>query len=188
MEKDNTEGAKLPEYDADTLTALQASIQHWKDIEAGVEDELGYSNCALCQRFNIIGEIPRCTGCPVYKKTGHRVCRNTPYTDWAVAIRRIVPVKRTAVTKELIDIAHKEVEFLESLLPPMKKLHVFKQYQIVRYTPVGAWARNLWRKPGTLATVVENSHADRKTTLVQFYNESHPINAMTENLTLYTRD
>ena len=112
----------------------------------------------------------------------------TPYIEWTAAIDRIKPVKRTAITKELIDIAHKEVEFLESLLPPVKELPVFKQYQIVRYSPVDAWAKICWKKPGTLATVVEGSCVEQKTTRIRFHDESWNENALTENLTLYTGD
>lgn len=66
-----------------TLTALKASITHWKEDFGVAMDDAG---CALCQRFNHGTGHLLCTKdgingeeCPVMLRTGSSSCKNTPF-------------------------------------------------------------------------------------------------------------
>lgn len=104
--------AKMP---ARTLEALKGSIAKWEAIVAGTGKDHGTSNCPLCAEFF----DDYCVGCPVRKKTGFSVCRQTPYKDWSSAIRaKFSPFEpATASTSELVALAQAELDFLRSLLP-----------------------------------------------------------------------
>jgi hypothetical protein len=69
--------------DAKTLTALKGSIEKWKGIVAGTEEDKGRLNCPLCHLFNPIqGKSKHCEGCPVMEQSGERGCCGTPYEKW----------------------------------------------------------------------------------------------------------
>ena len=62
-----------------TLTALKASIAHWREnVDADTHDKVrvGPQNCALCGLFYL---RHGCHGCPVFERTGDYGCRGTPY-------------------------------------------------------------------------------------------------------------
>lgn len=95
--------------DEETLTALKASIEHWRGNETAQtweEISLGPKSCALCRKFYGSG----CDGCPIKESTGKDGCRGTPYDRAVDAEYRDWDAFKTA--------AKAEREFLESLLPP----------------------------------------------------------------------
>lgn len=91
----------------EALTALTASIEHWKKNLADPENaRTGVTECALCALFF----DNRCSGCPVARRTGVTACRGTPYAAAAEA--------GEIEDWPAFDIAAKaEIEFLERLLP-----------------------------------------------------------------------
>ena len=113
--------------DAETCTALEASIKHWEEnvaAESWVDTNVGWESCALCLKF--IEQKEACTGCPVQEKTGRIGCWSTPYNDAAEAINNwedaikfegewaITPEQAKA---EWVKAATVELEFLKSLRP-----------------------------------------------------------------------
>jgi len=106
----------------ETLEALEKSIKKWEKIVSGKEGDLGSRNCALCKLFAT--KDKRCVGCPVYMKTGERLCKKTPYVEWlkhhANEHREFSEayIVKCPTCKEL---AQKELEFLKSLLPETQK-------------------------------------------------------------------
>ena len=103
--------------------ALRESIAHWKRVEMEGEEELGGGNCALCQlsirrELQNNDSISACDQCIVKKKTGLTGCLGTPYSKWGnhhfMEHRGQFRIVLCPTCKEL---AHKEVMFLESLLP-----------------------------------------------------------------------
>lgn len=73
----------MPEYNAQTLRALDDSIAHWKRLSTNsqIGDECpDASNCALCKRHLHEG----CVDCPIFDATGRDTCRGTPYRYAAV--------------------------------------------------------------------------------------------------------
>lgn len=110
-----------------TLIALNGSIGKWEAIVAGVGEDLGSTNCALCQRFNGCqssdggrflpcsrGESGEIETCPVELKTGRVDCKGSPYEDRATA--NVLAPKNRRV-KEMAHHAQRELDFLKSLLP-----------------------------------------------------------------------
>lgn len=68
----------------DIVIHTEKSITKWKNILDGKGQDLGFSNCALCQRCQRRGDIiPECTKCPVMWVSGRIGCKNTPYNDWS---------------------------------------------------------------------------------------------------------
>jgi hypothetical protein len=98
-----------------TLTALKASIQHWEELSNVTSfDDVSITpeSCALCGLFNtsLKEKNAVCIGCPVYERTGLRLCRNSPYEH----------VYRSFVGDDFPNFlihAKKELTFLKSLLP-----------------------------------------------------------------------
>jgi hypothetical protein len=98
-----------------TLTALKASIQHWEELSniTSFDDaNIGPSSCALCGLFNtpLKKKNEKCIGCPVYERTGLRLCHNSPYGN----------VYRSLIGDDFPNFlihAKKELTFLKSLLP-----------------------------------------------------------------------
>lgn len=88
--------------------ALEESIVKWESIASGENKEIpDVYNCPLCIAYNL---NDTCFNCPVYKRTGKHLCRGTPY--------RLAIDKRCefgAHSKEYLDAAQLEVEFLKSL-------------------------------------------------------------------------
>lgn len=63
---------------SEAITALEKSIQHWKEnlaAESPHQVSTSAQNCALC--MNYIDE--HCMNCPIALHTGQRTCGNTPY-------------------------------------------------------------------------------------------------------------
>lgn len=90
--------------------ALKESIKKWKHIASGKNKELpGSHNCPLCVAYQDISN-DTCFNCPVYKRTGKHLCRGTPYS---LAIDK--RCEFGAHSKEYLDAAKLEVEFLKSL-------------------------------------------------------------------------
>lgn len=105
--------------------ALEASIQHWKELRDG-EDPfkmiLGVDSCALCQKYF---ESKGCVGCPVYSRTGLDECRGTPFSKAHTAWKlwRLVLINKaddTLPREAFKAAADEEVKFLESLRPRSK--------------------------------------------------------------------
>jgi hypothetical protein len=99
------------------LQALQASILHWERMlaqkRANDNERPGSAHCALCQHFN---RHQICTGCPVFERTGHPGCVDTPYfrancawACWFSDMPSSVKAWRAA--------CQEEIDFLKSLLP-----------------------------------------------------------------------
>lgn len=116
--------------DTKTLDALRGSIQKWRDILDGTDQDEGAQNCPLCKEFydrtnpDDPEDDAECFGCPVRNATGEPACAGSPYKDWMEALdaeadgrtpwselcrRADTPAKRTA--------AQAELDFLTSLLP-----------------------------------------------------------------------
>lgn len=97
------------------LQALKDSIAHWERMATGTahpdETPTGY-NCPLCQLFCIGLENNRCIGCPVYQKTGEKLCSDTPYDQARHAWH-----EHEIDSPQFKQAALAEVEFLKSLLP-----------------------------------------------------------------------
>ena len=98
----------------ETLTALKASIRHWRDNEArvlrGEKPDTASKSCALCVLFFSLPNS--CDGCPVCEKTGRLACERTPY-------QRVSNLKFTWDGKDprMLEAVREEIKFLESLLP-----------------------------------------------------------------------
>lgn len=90
--------------------ALEASIEKWRQIEAGTKRELGSADCALCQLY-LRDPVHDCRGCPVSQRTGRGMCGGTPYMKWS----RVAGYRAMANTDEKRALARAEREFLESL-------------------------------------------------------------------------
>lgn len=125
--------------DPKTEEALDASIEHWKDIclvASTGEVYLGADDCALCQVFNLMGT---CKGCPVARAAGVPGCRNTPYpharnawTNWQLRLfdyensdlavsappRIVLEHRLEEAHSEFIVAAKEELAFLRSLKQP----------------------------------------------------------------------
>ena len=105
-----------------TLTALKASIRHWREnasAEYWDDVSIGPGACALCEKFHP-HEVPPCVGCPVAERTGQPYCIGTPYeaaeraADAWGDYRYKTAVESRAVWREA---AQAELDFLISLLP-----------------------------------------------------------------------
>ena len=107
--------------DAETLAALRASIQHWREnVEAETPENASIDayDCALCKKF-ASGFTDACLGCPVFERTGTELCGGTPYKeafhawcDWEIGI---------ATREKWRSAAQAELDFLISLLPEGEK-------------------------------------------------------------------
>ena len=93
-----------------TREALLGSIEKWKGIVAGTEEDLGAINCPLCTMFLT---TKRCRGCPVYEATGWPGCVASPYMDY---MRHARSIPGASERKQAA--AEAELAFLQSLLPP----------------------------------------------------------------------
>jgi hypothetical protein len=90
--------------------ALEESIAKWESIASGENKEFPSSdNCGLCNAYQTDNE--KCFDCPVYKRTGKHLCLGTPYS-LAIDKRCEFGIH----SKEYLDAAKLEVEFLKSLL------------------------------------------------------------------------
>jgi hypothetical protein len=103
---------------AETLTALRASIAKWErnaEAKKPAVYKIGEADCPLCALFIY---PDRCEGCPVFEKVGERFCRGTPYI--AASATRVTWNEHPS-SEYFRDCAHAvardEVAFLKSLLP-----------------------------------------------------------------------
>ena len=101
----------------ETLTALKASIEHWRqNAEGPIEDaSADPDDCALCDKF-LSGET-RCLGCPVSESTGHILCFKTPYEIAHIKLRRTRDNASPENEAAFRAAARAELAFLISLLP-----------------------------------------------------------------------
>lgn len=110
--------------DRQQLDALNDSIKHW-DQNAKVTDlalaSIAPTACALCRIYNNPSTSVDCVGCPVYKHTGKPGCRGTPYEeargilmDWR---NTSAEWYQNELKERFLVVAHKEADFLRSLLP-----------------------------------------------------------------------
>lgn len=100
---------------AETLTALKESIEHWKRIVTGNRlpgEWISTKDCALCRLFDPVER--GCGGCPVFQASGSPFCEDTPFTKCYKILHR---VKNDMDNPEFLAAAKKELEFLESLVP-----------------------------------------------------------------------
>ncbi|MCK9597553.1 MAG: hypothetical protein M0R06_00855 [Sphaerochaeta sp.] len=93
---------KMKKMDDATAKALEGSIRKWERIRDGTGKDMGVANCPLCQMFYLNHE---CVGCPVFERTGRRLCAETPYEDFY----------DNAPEEVRIAGAEREIEFLKSL-------------------------------------------------------------------------
>lgn len=98
---------------------IDVSIQKWEDGKRYVESDTfdfkvvshmlkRADNCALCFIYHDDCWYGMCYECPIYKRTGIRLCQNTPYMDVIVAIH-------SQDRSGLIKAINEEIEFLKSL-------------------------------------------------------------------------
>ena len=110
--------------DADTLTALRASIAKWRaNVTADRPQRvlIHASDCPLCKIY-LRGDLRPpgyCTACPVRERTGHDGCEQTP---WMEASSTLCGWRQFHDDDQHRDrwraAAQREVDFLISLLPP----------------------------------------------------------------------
>lgn len=110
----------------EALTALQASIEHWKRLAESVPNETAgetpcSDDCDLCRQFNEpepefwCERHNKCIGCPVSERTGSALCVDTPYVRAAIAWSDFTT--EDATLSDWQAAARAELEFLQSLLP-----------------------------------------------------------------------
>lgn len=115
--------------DAETLAALKASIQHWREnVEAETPKyaAVGSIHCALCRKFNRPTDSSGngegacfCRGCPVFDKTGYESCAYTPFDE---AAEKLLQWRYgNADRGDWRAAAQAELDFLISLLPEGEK-------------------------------------------------------------------
>ena len=108
-----------------TQVAIQKSIEHWvrmRDDNYGIGEEPDVDNCPLCKLF-YAGD---CVKCPIFLKTGEKLCGGTPYGDAGDALTGyqqelehtlgpgnwLIPAR-----KKWKRTSNKMIRFLRSLLP-----------------------------------------------------------------------
>lgn len=117
--------------DENTLKALKASIQHWRENRAARTSgaaSVSANACALCALFND-DDCKGCVGCPVLARTGRPRCDRTPYHAafaawsrwWRLYLRdeRFPPSIASTLAARTVfrRAATRELNFLISLLP-----------------------------------------------------------------------
>ena len=127
--------------DSETLTALKASIKHWRENESALSTDdasIGSISCALCDMFQT-DRMDTCKGCPVSEATGNAFCEGSPYEEASEAYKYWFEVEDwdwtmwsdsywlTSTSHKFIEhwrareefllAARDERQFLESLLP-----------------------------------------------------------------------
>lgn len=103
--------------DDKTLTALQASIKHWKEncVAPFEEVKIRDADYALCAEFFGPND---CTECPVRIHTGRSDCTGSPYYEVRRAYYNWRACRGPVYEQAFHVAARKELEFLQSLLPP----------------------------------------------------------------------
>jgi hypothetical protein len=96
------------------LNAIMGSIEKWHNIITRTGKDHGTHNCPLCDMFYYY----ECYGCPVWRVSGRSNCSNTPYTNWRTyLIHEGQMFPHYVIDEQSKQLAIKELEFLESLLP-----------------------------------------------------------------------
>ena len=118
------------------------SINYWKQIAKGKAGSTGVSGCALCREYN--KPLTNCYGCPVFSFTGQPYCINTPYKDWAAHHHQaheymggIAPLY--VQCDDCRDLAVKQVDFLESLLPDVVESNAGALWLRVKHATFGTY-------------------------------------------------
>lgn len=125
--------------DSKTLTALKASIKHWRENESALSTDdasVRAGNCALCRMFRT-DPMDTCKGCPVSEATGNAFCEISPYEkaskaykywceveDWLwwndgdwLSFANHKFIEHWRAREKFLLAARDERQFLESLLP-----------------------------------------------------------------------
>ena len=101
-------------------------VNHWKRMLKLTVDDIrnekeypNQENCAFCRVYiNPKPEFddmrPACHGCPIYKKTGKKACRETPYVSATVLYLEIRNREHRRLS-EFRKAVQKEIDFLEAL-------------------------------------------------------------------------
>ncbi len=93
----------------ETLAALRGSIAKWEKVVSAGADGTKWTDCPLCQMF----WRGNCMGCPVADRTGQKICKGSPFTEYQDAI----DVYGIDAVEVLRPHAQAELDFLKSLLP-----------------------------------------------------------------------
>ena len=111
----------MAEMDAETLEALKGSIAKWEKITAGTGQDMGASNCSLCQMFHkSAGLSLSCAGCPVAEATGAFGCDGSPYAAYERHAMEC-DYDGPGECPKCASLAAAELDFLKSLLPAARK-------------------------------------------------------------------
>jgi hypothetical protein len=95
------------------ITALEESIEKWRQVERGEMPDMGKENCSLCMEF----VKDSCIRCPVNRYTGASYCTNTPYRVWMLQVCATANLyERVADTPERVQAARAEKRFLQEVL------------------------------------------------------------------------
>ena len=106
------------------LIALNQSIEHWENMIGGKESTVASgASCALCQAF----DTSSCSGCPVRDRTKNSDCMGSPWESLFAHCNNVHKVYMTTVgffldCPDCVKLAKKELRFLKSLLPKIKKV------------------------------------------------------------------
>lgn len=104
-----------PAMEAETLEALEGSIEKWRKIAYENGPDRGSANCPLCDLFNT---RHGCSGCPVQGRTAAHYCAHTPYDDWTdYFCQNEHHLDKRVFDDESKRLAIEEYAFLKSLLP-----------------------------------------------------------------------
>lgn len=98
----------------DKQSALDLSIEKWKDIVYRKGQNLGFDNCALCHRF-LNQPTKECTGCVIFEHTHQRNCHGTPYTQFNTHVKLCEDCDEYDYCTSALELAKEEMAFLESL-------------------------------------------------------------------------
>lgn len=111
--------AKAAGWTNETLKAWVDSCAHWRRMATGKRrkgEGPSADSCAFCKMF--LNEVSGCDGCPVKNTTGEDYCRGTPF-DKAYTTFHCENAGPNSVLFRRA--AHRELAFLESLLPKLRK-------------------------------------------------------------------
>ena len=93
--------------------ALKKSVLKWRFIYDHINDIKrvgGWMSCALCHLY-----MPwQCSGCPIFRETGERVCLKTPYSEANELFDKYKV--GDASEEEALDAIQKMIDYLERFL------------------------------------------------------------------------
>lgn len=121
----------MSEMTEEAVTALELSIEHWKQnvaAERPSEARCSGNDCALCLKFYAFDYVENerddveyfeeCARCPVYAATGgQQFCNGTPYYEARMALSEWRYGSKTG-REDWIIAAKAELDFLISLRNP----------------------------------------------------------------------